>query len=587
MSSEIKNNTKDSHQTSPSVVLTFVRWSVRDSFNTTAESFDVRKPLVVYSDCISLTVSDSKSNKNSQMQAVLTSGDLNYATAINTGDFVFVNMLDWEQDAEKVAIKALDSKPINGEKDGFKGFYRIRSVSRRFSINEEGVKTYFYTITGSAFTEFDTVIVFNPAIANALNQEGFGLFPTLVGDYYSNKVKTSTNVTDLISDLFDITVGKHLRNNDPKIPQYGNKHYKIPILVGALLGIKEAKYVNEVYNLILGVWPNSPSGTSNLSQEFNPILTNLNAPNKYITNIKMQGDRQIAPENWNQKTAWSIMLDNLNVTLNEMYTCFRIDPKSSKIMPTIIARQKPFTSNNFNLGNYNLTKYLKLPRWKLSPEAVMEADFYRNQELNVNFVQVFTRSLAATQEQDMADQISLGNIVFDSKDIERQGMKPYITSSNFDFPANGQKTLRATDWTKILADWLVNGHLKESGTIVTYGIQEPIAVGDNIEFDNIVYHIEGVNHAFQVARSGKKTFKTTIHVSYGVDKRSNNAITVYPEMEYTDRYSKGVEDYNHEKILPGFSDTQDIIQRREFNGEEVVNTKEETFMILPSKRKKE
>ena len=50
------------------------------------------------------------------------------------------------------------------------------------------------------------------------------------------------------------------------------------------------------------------------------------------------------------------------------------------------------------------------------------------------------------------------------------------------------------EWARIHADAVIGGHLKMNGTFVCAGIPDPIAVGDNLEFEDVVYHIEQITH---------------------------------------------------------------------------------------------
>ena len=104
----IGQNTKDSHQISPGYMLTFVRWSNRDTFNYAGDNLASRKPLVVINDAIQVTVSNTKTGVTPSLSCILKAGDLNYATAVAPGDFVFCNMKNWAseiydgQDAPKL-----------------------------------------------------------------------------------------------------------------------------------------------------------------------------------------------------------------------------------------------------------------------------------------------------------------------------------------------------------------------------------------------------------------------------------------------------------------------------------------------------
>jgi hypothetical protein len=259
-----------------------------------------------------------------------------------------------------------------------------------------------------------------------------------------------------------------------------------------------------------------------------------------------------------------------------MYTTHRVGP-DNRVYPTIVVRQKPFTSEHFK-GKSTVTKFFQVPRWKISANLLYELQTSMNEAARFNFVQVFTRQLSDTAEQDMAQQIAEGNFFYDEKDIQRQGLKPYVVTSNFDFPSaksgdNGKK-LHGREWAQIVSDWIIDGHLKESGVLTFQGIQEPVAVGDNLEFDGIIYHIEGVNHIMTI-NGDKKTWITRYTVSFGMDLRSSRNGPVYPNMEHTDAHTKNQEDWVNERILPGISDTQDITGRD--HGEEVKETQQKSF----------
>ena len=262
--------------------------------------------------------------------------------------------------------------------------------------------------------------------------------------------------------------------------------------------------------------------------------------------------------------------------MNEMYTTFRVDTDNN-VMPTIVVRQKPFTTPHFvPPSGFPTTKFLELPRWKISANLLLDLETSKNDAARYNFVQVFTRALADVAAEDMAQQIQLENFVFDNDDIKRQGLRPYVVTANFDFPLKERnKRIRANEWAKIVSDWIIDGHLKESGKLKFVGLQDPISVGDNIEFDNIVYHIEAVQHTMVVAHTGKKSFRTSLTVSYGIDKRSSKSGPVYANMTHTDAHTNNIEDFDHERILPGVGDTQDLPSR--VQGEEVKETRQASF----------
>lgn len=586
---EIKPNSVDSHQVSPAYLLTFLRWSNRDTLNyKEIDALEVRRPLTVYNDAISIVTTDNKTAMSSTATVILKGGDLNYATAIAPGDFMFVNLVNWDNTAEVLRAKALALQPINEFNDGFKGVYKVQSVVKNVRVDRStGGKMVTYTVTAASFTEFNNVIYYNPAIVAAFREQGTNLWATAIGEYYTNKLKSTSEVQTVVTDLFKILVGVSRKKPDPKIPNYGNTHFRVPVNLGKLLGRQNVKYVTEFYNYIIGIWGDSKEGNQNTINPFKGFNPNFKGNNFITTGASIRGRKQIQPENWNNQTAWSIIQANINSVLNEMYTTHRVGP-DGKVHPTIVVRQKPFTSEHFK-QNSKVTKFLQLPRWKISANLLYDLQTSKNEAARYNFVQVFTRQLADTAEQDMAQQIKMGNFVSDTKDIQRHGLKPYVVTSNFDFPVdkggNNSKQLHGREWSRIVADWVIDGHMKESGVMVFQGIEAPVAVGDNIEFDNIVYHVEGVNHIMNIS-GDKKSWITKLTVSYGVDLRSSKKGPVYANMEHTDAHTKNIEDWNNERILPGISDTQNITGRVE--GEEVKETAQISFTPrrLNKKRKK-
>ena len=586
---EIEPNTPDSHQASPAYMLTFLRWSNRDTKNyKNAETLEVRDPLVVYNDAISVATNDSKSSMSSTATIVLKCGDLNYSTAVHPGDFVIVNLVNWETDAQRIRDKAIALQPINEVDDGFKGVFKIQSVVKNLKVDPgSGSKNLYVTITAASFTEFNNIIYYNPAIAAAFAEKGAALYSTAIGEYYADKLKANSEVQEVVQDLFKILIGQSRKKFDAKIKNYGNTHFRIPSTLGALIGRPTINFANEFYNYVVGIWQDSkdlPSNKKNLAPGMNPSFTN--SGNQITTGKPIAGRKLVQIENWNNQTAWSIIMGNINNAINEMYTTHRVGP-DNRVYPTIVVRQKPFTSEHFK-GISAVTKFFQVPRWKVSANLLKDLQTSKNEAARFNFVQVFTRQLADTAEQDMAQQIALGNFFYDEGDIERQGLKPYVVTSNFDFPAskggdNGKK-LHAAEWAELVADWIIDGHLKESGILTFQGLQDPIAVGDNLEFDGIVYHIEAISHIMTIAPNGVKSFMTRVTVSFGMDLRSSKAGPVYANMEHTDAHTNNQEDWVNERILPGISDTQDITGRT--LGEETVETKEGSFTPANLRKKR-
>jgi hypothetical protein len=578
---KIDPNSTDSHQTSPGAVITILQWADRvpviDGVNNNTSNGDGlstrEKPFAIHSDILNVSFSHTKSQLSPTFTATLVMGDINYATAIHPGDFAFLNIVNWQEKSVDIASRAYNLKPINGINDGFCGIFKIQTVRKTLSVDANGVKTYLCQIAAAGFTEFNNILSFNPAIAAAFNSSGANLSQFYLGDYFADRLKSIVGIQEIIQDLFVILIGKSLKKEE-KAENYGNRHFKLPDTVGQLLGIEGVKYASEMYNYITGVW-----GSGSLSDGFNPGFNdegnsrgnNGSAVNNFFeTTSPLQGDILIGLDDWNNTTAWSIIQQYINSAMNEIYTCYRVSPgDNSLVLPTVVVRQKPFTSESFESNGMPVTEFTSLPRWVLNPDLVFSTTLGFEEAARINFVQCFTRRLAATGPQDQAIQIAMGNFFYDKEDIQRNGLKPYIINSNFDFATKGKEELRAKPWARINADWVIGTHLKESGTIECVGIPDAICVGDNIRYDGTIYHIESITKNLYLAMDGKNRFTTSLKVSYGIRNKSDVIEVKYPEMTNQDSQTNREQDYNKgSKILPGFSDTEDIDPRNKNSGGE-------------------
>lgn len=574
---EMVNGSPAVHQTSPAWVLTFLRWAVRDTLRTeptsTSNYSTITEPLVVENDCIQLGVADSKSTLTPTMSATLLITDINYETAIAPGDFVFVNILNWESEARRVAKAARNSTAINGIKDGFKGFYKIQSVRKTLSVDPaSGTKRLMVRITGYAFTEFNNNIYFNPNLINDTSDQNLELYLTNIKKDWDNlqTQKGLTDIQNILRFLIESFVGTGFPDSGRKTSGYSpisaNTHFYMPNGVGSLLGLDDVEAAKDVYNFIFGIQSYSANAQT-LAQGMNPSNIQVQNPTKatydsrfIILGTPVDGATATKPEYWNQVQAWAILNQFTNAPLNELYTCFRVAPNGS-VMPTMILRQIPFTTDNFQtMSGYNVTRFMSLPRWNISPALAFSFDLGRDEALRLNFMQFYGRAVNFPAEFAISAETSAENYVYDIDDVKRNGLKPSVITSEFDFV--GEKgTFRSPGWAKIMGDALIGGHLKMSGTIEFVGIVSPIAVGDNLQFDGVVYHIEQVSHNAMIQQNGIKSFRTTVAVSYGMSIYNSADDVRYNEMSNSNAYDDRASDYGHAQILPGASESQDVIYR--------------------------
>lgn len=574
------------HQSNPAWVLTFVRWNVRDTLRAIKSSGEgqellgVRQPLVVENDCVALTVNVNKSNLTHSFQATLLETDVNYSTAVHPGDFVLINMLNWETESRRIADIGRSKKlgAINGIDDGFKGIFKIQGVRKVVMVDPStGTKKVLYKINGFAFTEFNNSIYYNPYLRT--DNQGTGkddlLFATNLSKDYNQLITRLNNpyCQDIIKFLIESFIGTGISDKGQVSaagsPITANTHFFLPQQVGTLLGIPQAKAAKDVVNFIFGIQKYSGSANASLESGMNP--SNLQAANGrfYYTSEKCNGQTLLRAEYWNQQKAWSIIQQYTNSPLNELYTCFRVDP-TGKVMPTVVFRQIPFNTDYFGQTEVfnvqsSVTPFSTLPRWVINSAMVFTMDIGMDEAARINFMQYYASPPADSAKKDayMSLQTAAKNYVYDVNDVIRSGLRPYIVSTSFEDLTVDLDEKVGKRWAQVIGDCLIGGHLKLNGTLECVGIVDPIAVGDNLEFDGTIFHIEEINHICAVnLDNGIKTFRTVIKLSNGVATSDSGVDLSYSEMIHTRGYQDRKDNYSHgNQILPGVSEEQSTTYR--------------------------
>ncbi|MCC7443175.1 MAG: hypothetical protein IT285_16200 [Bdellovibrionales bacterium] len=555
------------HQTSPSWVLTFVRWQARDTKNyTSLPPTATREPLVVVSDCIQAQVSSSKPVHTQQLSALLLGTDVNYLAAVAPGDFVLVNMLEWDVRAADVAARARRGEQVNLRDDGFKGLFRVQSVRRALAHDPStGTTTVAYRLQAHACTELNNSVYFNPHLVDASERGNDQLFVSRLGGEWLSVVskKGINNVRDVLRALVEAFIGNGITKegrSQKGLMRSPNTHFLVPPGLGGLLGVRGAKSMKDLYVYLFGAQRYAGSATD-LAAGLNPQGVRRVAGRFWYTPDPVDGFVYLKAEYWNCARLWGIMEQFANRPINELYTCFRLSPEGD-VMPTVVLRQMPFTSEHFKGDKY--TRFLSLPRWRLDPAMVFSYDIGREEAARINFVQVFGRSISTAPGFDVAEQTARGNYYYDANDVSRSGLRPYVTTVEFDEVQQVKDgAYRSQYWARLLGDAMGNGHLRLNGTVELAGVVAPIAPGDNAELEGVVYHIEEVTHVASVdPATGKRSFRTRLSLSHGVDARATADGPLYPEMDSPNAYAHRADDHGRlGGTMPGASEEQAVPYR--------------------------
>lgn len=635
----IKQNASDSHQTAPGWVAAFVRFKHPATGYTTKSNILETKPLmIVENDCIGVDIDNPKAGFAKTCNLTMKTGELSYSRAVSPGDWVCVWIHDEQSHVNEIVKnlrqlksgKAEDPSVFNDWESGLKFIGRVIGVSSSESISG-GVKSTTQTVHCQAFLELATSVYFtefarfagsagltakaqsadfvgNANLSYALNRDRFkGVANKFLDALQQSADDPNKSLTPdrfieyLIILLFGIDkndfneVGASMRGNF-------NDAIPVPSTISTITGNGSNKKLWQYYNFVLGL-QRYGQGSTTASSFFPRNATRRN--NFYFTPERCKGWIWHHPPVWDNKTFWEMFNQYLNPALNEIYTCLRID-SSGRIRPTVVVREKPFSTGLYNAmwsginmstiepvnknskkvttkqqskakkdektfekakggdkpGKVARSFYCELPRWVIDDSMLMSLSLNTNEGNRINFVQVFGKNILTEmamtpQAQQNAgdawrqDQFIQQNYVSDDQDIARNGLRLSITNTEFDRPASSLGAGSATTiWARMRADWLFNGHLKPEGSISLVGVHYPICEGDNAEIRGVVYHIERVSHSARLERSGAKTFTTTLQVSNGIlasSLQNPDQLPAYPShlSPYTvdDENAPGVSDY--------------------------------------------
>ena len=616
------NTTNDNYfQSNPSWVLSFVTFKVAQPLSGNADPTATNNVIVVTSDCIAVKTHHSKSNYLHTMEAILLGGQINYLGAINPGDYVVVNMLNSDDAAATVADNAQNQLPINGSGDGFKGIYKVTSVRKKLFITENGIKRIMFQIQGTAFTEFSNSVYFNPYLTQSLASGTDLFYLTNISKSFQNRLGNKTDLQSIVSILLPIFLGTgpvlrnlntdftaSISNVQPTgtskkpidtIQVSPNGYFAVNGALASLMGTPSALSFNQFYRFLMGVqtfnngpWVTSPNIGDNEDRQvdktgYQPDM-GIDDSNFYQTNNRLTGTTIIKPEYWNVSTGWSIMQQYCNAPINEMYTTFRLSPEGI-VMPFMIFRQIPFNTSSTIDGKIT-TSFLSLPRWLIDPKLVIVESIGRDDAARFNFVQVFGKPFGWTpeaQQRQISNQIGKGtDVKSNTADIKRSGLRPYVIENSLDFPQNDTSGLNFNSpfWTSLLADAVMGGQMKLNGTIRCFGIKDPISIGDNVQFDNIVYHIEGIEHSCEIDGNGIRSFYTTLALSHGIDASSDEDQTVYGQSIKSYIASENA-DYDYQKIDPTINnDSPDVLSDTNISGQTFPSPLDTTEQIAVNSR---
>jgi hypothetical protein len=497
-------------------------------------------------------------------EATLSSGQYNYLSLLTPGDHALIWMHNDISQFNRIYKAASTNTVANDSQSGLKFIGKVNSVRAVYITDATGVKSLRYNVTFKGFSEFGTTVYYNPFLHPIQYKDGnpnnYGLevYAAISSSWQSFFFKNKNGIRNVqsILDFFITTfLGTGPQDNtgvgqSGQTLKYGatpNGAFLIPKELASILGLPTGQNpsYSDILHTIMGVqeYETAANGSSI------PTSTNYNnSPVNKVCTHHLYGNKLALPDLYNSHPLWSLLDQNCNNVLNEIYTTLRQN-ENGLIVPHFIARQKPFTTKFIprafqrtkqppNYSNIQWTRFENVPRWSIDPSiAIGSFNLGTSDATRFNFFQTFSLLTGtvygetASQELIMQEQILKNNFTVDTEDISRNGTRLRISQADVAFNGGGL-TDNIPAWCSLVSDWFANGHLRLTGTLQVAGVMQPICVGDNLEVANKLFHIESVQHAYSVSEGGFKTFISSFELSQGMLTNGE-----YAFQEATDRQS--------------------------------------------------
>lgn len=462
---------------------------------------------------------------------------------IYPGDWIIAFMTPDAETAKLVTglLNATGSLvPLNDPKFGLKFVGKINSVVKSVSRNpSNGMKDRTLSISSSMFKELGSKVYYDPFYQRDDDHDNLAFLARITGDI--DKARSdlieAINIDSLIPLLFSIFLGYGPSSVDTEIskakigqnPRSWNSSYLLPKRIVDFMGAQQ-QGLFPVYTDFLRY----SGGIQHYSAEsYTPV--NLNKENSKLkiidsgsfierTSSPLVGQTNLHVEPFVNESIWNIVNAYLNYPINEMYTTLKMGPEGL-IHPYIIARQvplnTPFAETTLDFDHKEkaeITQFYELPRWVMPAKLVTALQVGRNDAQKANYVEMLfiPGDSEVFNDQSLSNQKAYFPAAVDVLSIKTDGLTTFLQRSPITASQVENNGTTAAAWTKILADRMMSSHLKYTGQIKCKGIYEPICIGDNLEFQGMLFHIESVQHSFMRDPEGHITFDTSMNLTNGL-----------------------------------------------------------------------
>lgn len=441
-------------QSTPTTVILVVPFAYRSTYDFVNRVHRINphgaalagEPFFIHPRVVASNITSSKSSHVGNFTASFVDPDNFLLRNVMPDDWLIAWNFDNEEDARRVMKLVLAGEPANGFNDGLKFVGRVdscrRSVSREASNGQEFKRV---NITAYSFSELDTPVYYHPLMGKQnSNLHILNMVDTLDSQFLA-KVKDAhfAHVNDILPLAVDTILGggpRLEREEDEKWTP--NTAYLVPEPVAKILGVRvkeDPVTYADLLTTLVGVQEYETGSEVNVDDAFYSDYKPL--PRLKPTDPNVLRKRLFTPQPilsvfnpmvtpWSGTPVWGIVNSYLNPAINEMYTCLRPDDEG-KVVPTLVIRQKPFTTESYGKGNKPVlphTMFKNLPRWKVDHSMVYAINTGRSRSLGFNYCEVQLIGTGVNgvvvRNAALADGVSATN----EAGVRRSGLKPFITT---------------------------------------------------------------------------------------------------------------------------------------------------------------
>lgn len=452
----------------------------------------------------------------------------NWVTAISPGSWLEIHMSADYMNPDD--IKKSSSKTL-------KMVGRVDSVRMQVSVDQvTGARQTMYTLEGKDWGQvFESLMYIDPYITNALDDPFYKVIKLIFKNAIFDKASPTSWIfssSTLVKSILTAW-GSQQVSAEGDVPDMNRLAPLSQFALPAALASKIDK-TSSSNNL-----------ADNITYKFGR-LSFLGQGEKYRDDFEAAG--LINPNSLiGVHNIWQVLTEHSANVVNEMFCDMRWDDDKPQL--ALFKRPRPFWLSLTPPMNPDALKiaspFLKLRRTPIPKELIVSVDAGDNWRDIVNFIEVMPDFSVVVLPENVASAapawVKSDAAIYDTsgRSFARNGLKPLMFTTTFFPPDETGVGLpgRLKNWLPVMKQWYFDAHKMLNGSVSFMGLNDYIAVGENISFGSdvlgmtnfvkaqagkfnidaqLVAHVESVTHRFFYSENGSRSYITTVGFVRGV-----------------------------------------------------------------------